>query len=107
MALKEFRISFRWWDDWAGGGHTIQTDPTNRGWRCALLTKGSDVAVLGRRGVPGCFTVQKLSGVLDVAVYDELCPEDLVKRIPPADAYKQVPAIPGWALGLIQEMEKA
>lgn len=106
--LKDFTVDNRWWWGWAGGGHTVETDPTNRGWRCARVKKGEDLVLLGRRGVKGCMTIRPLSNGLDVAFYDELAPEDLIRDgIPPADDYKSVDLIPGWALPLIQEVESS
>lgn len=106
FSLKQFSVSNRWWADWAGGGHTVQTDPSNRGWRAAKLSKDGDLVVVGRPGVFGCFSVRQMKdGRLDVAVYDVRTPESLKDSIPPADAYKVVDCIPGWALEFIQEQE--
>jgi hypothetical protein len=110
MALKEFSVSNRWWDDLFGGGHTVATDPAKRGWRAALAAPGSGVLVVGRRGVAGCMSVMQLSGGrLDVAVYDDVTPESLAAsartRCPAADVIRQVEAIPGWSLPFIEMIE--
>jgi hypothetical protein len=106
MALKNFTLSPMWWSDWRGSGHTAETDPGRRGWRAALLKKGSDLVVVGRRGVAGCLTVRLLGdGRIDVATYDYVAPEALLQGIPTADAFKVVDLIPGWALPFIQEIE--
>lgn len=108
IMLFEFTVSNRWWDSWRGGGHTAATDPGQRGWRAAPVGK---VLVVGRRGVPGCFSVMQLSrGKLDVAVYDDYLPEALAAaakgHCPPADVNRVVDAIPGWALPFIDMVEK-
>lgn len=52
-----------------GSGHTRETDPFLKGWRAKLI-KGTDNVLVGRRDVPGCFSVRALGdGDLDVALY--------------------------------------
>jgi len=108
--LKAFAVSFRQtWDaslPW-GNGHTLETDPTKRGWR--LRAMSGQLAVIGRTGVPGCLSVVPFDGQYDVAHYDELTPEEAWKRLKAgsivADAYQRVGNHSGWALSLIQEIE--
>jgi len=107
--LRQFKASNRWWSFLWGNGHTLKTDPTKRGWRAAPSKKGSDVLIVGRRGVPGCFSVMCLSDCLDVATYDELTPKELAQQLDGgtavADAYYQVSNVSGWALPFIKEVE--
>jgi hypothetical protein len=107
--LKEFRATSTWESSFPwGSGHTAETDPSRRGWR--LRGVSSYVAVIGRTGVRGCFTVVPLSGGYDVATHDEIKPEEAFKRLKAGerlvgDAYRQVGTHSGWALELIREFE--
>ena len=46
-----------WWylsSPW-GNGHTVETDPTQRGWRIkALKAISPETVLIGQRGIPGC-----------------------------------------------------
>ena len=55
-----------------GGGHTVATDPTKKGWRCRLLRGSkSGVRIVGRKGVEGCASFREMGdGTWDVAIYD-------------------------------------
>lgn len=113
-----FSISRRWWDGLWGGGHTLETDPTRRGWRAALSGKGSHCLVIGQRGVSGCASVMELSGsMLDIAYYDNLTPEALAQwlnqpreerdgRVLADVAYEAREAIPGWGLYVLDRIER-
>jgi hypothetical protein len=109
VAVIEFKFSNRWWDGLWGGSHTAATDPTKRGWRAAPVGK---VLVVGRRGVPGCFSVMQLSdGRLDVAVYDEATPESIAAGLRggvavDVDGLWTANPTPGWALPFIAEVER-
>lgn len=106
--LKEFQMATRWWVDWAGGGHTVDTDPNKRGWRAGRVAPGSDLVVIGRRGKKGCFSARLLVDKrVDVAIYDEMTPEEVVVATQRyADSFKVVPFVPGWALPFVQELEQ-
>lgn len=105
--LNEFTSTTRWWTHLWGGGHTIETDPTRRGWRAFPAGK-ADAVLVGRFGVPGCFSAVPLSeGRLDVAFYDE-APEEVARlwkvgEHPDCD-YLEVQDCPGWALVAIQKL---
>lgn len=105
--LKDFPMATRWWVDWRGGGHTTATDPGNRGWRAGRAAPGSDLVIIGRRGVKGCFSARLLSdGKVDVATYDEMTPEEVAvatKRY--ADIFRIVEFVPGWGLQFVDELE--
>ena len=118
--LKNFTTSNRWWDFLWGNGHTLETDPTRRGWRAALSRKGGSVLIVGRRGIRGCFSVMTFDRYdyeamefirkLDVAIYDDLTPEEVAQQVnvgrAVADEYREVDSISGWILPFIQEMER-
>lgn len=112
--LNEFTVDSRWWNNpnhqWTGGGHTAETDPTKKGWRAVAFSKGSSFVLIGRKGVPGCFSARLMSdGRIDVAIYDEAVPETAVAALDAkelyADVFRQVHGTPGWALEFIQELE--
>lgn len=108
--LKEFKISSH--QMWAsthpfGGGHTIETDPTRRGWR---IKSQGQVAIVGRFGQKGCMSVVTVSGGYDVGTYEDLAPEELSKLFYSgeqviADGYRTVSEHSGWALPFIHELE--
>ena len=105
-----FTVDNRWWvrNIW-GGGHTAETDPTQRGWRAARVTPNSAVLV-GRRGKPGCFSaIQMSDGTIEVALYVET-PEEVAASWKKGEVldcpYRFVPNIPGWALPLIAQIER-
>jgi hypothetical protein len=113
LMLRPFTTNNRWWDSWIGGGWTVETIPTSRGWRAVRVSLDDDRIVIGRRGMKGCLTatilpdfVGRLATVL-VAIYLDQTPEDVLKdekRV--ADSFYDVPFIPGWALEFIQKLEK-
>ena len=114
MPGREFQLSCRWWDTtiW-GGGHTTNTCPPSRGWKTGLV--GYDLALLlvGRPRKPGCFTVRVMgNGDLDVAVYNEVTPEQIIKMLKagealPGDAFYAVRNTHGWGLQFVQEIENS
>ena len=112
--LRDFQVSpsSRWdaTSPW-GGGHTLETDPTRRGWRLRPQPGNPELAVIGRPGKKGCLSAMFLSGGVDVATYDDLDPKTLSERLKlgkvPADAFKLVPAIPGWVLEFVWDIERA
>jgi len=93
-----------------GGGHTTDSDPSTRGWKYRGQGKDEYVLVLGRKGVKGCMSAIFLSDYLEVAVYDELTPIELSRALETrsayADAYVRTSPTPGWALPLIQQIER-
>ena len=111
--LNEFVISPQ--QTWAnsfpwGGGHTLETDPTRRGWRIRAVD--ADLAVVGRSGNPGCLSVRSSAEGYDVAFY-ECTPLELANDLKRpvgareifACAYRHVGNASGWALPFIQEIE--
>jgi len=93
-----------------GGGHTMETDPTKKGWIAKRLKEGSDILLVGRRGVEGCFSVDLWdSGQIDVAVYLDT-PEYVAanaKMGRNTDAwFFQMDMYPGWALACIRILEQ-
>lgn len=122
--MQEFTVSAQ--QSWSatlpwGGGHTVETDPTRRGWRIRAVSH--QLAVLGRTGVPGCMSVMPCmvnrssnnpEGVpgFDVAFYDTEKPEDVFQSLrdrsegPGADAFQQTPDHSGWALPFVEEIER-
>lgn len=87
-----------------GGGHTVTTDPTRKGWRFRVLENGS--AVFGRPGVAGAFHARFVEGAVDVIVYDALTPQEVDAALRrgehlPYAAALRIPAIPGWALKVL------
>lgn len=117
LILASFKVSSRWWDGIWGGGHTIDTDPSKQGWRASLSAKGSSTLVVGRPGQRGCASVQQLSdGRVDVALYEDATPDDVVKglamrRGDPARVellgdpiYMQLAMIPGWGLAILERL---
>ena len=76
-----------------GGGHTIDTDPTKKGWvfRPAPSQFNHDIFMIGRKGVPGCATLRLLGDYWDVSYHlgrpleadnGDVCGEDLIPNIP-------------------------
>lgn len=105
--LKEFSVSPTAWalSIW-GGGHTRETDPSQKGWRVRPLTKGNSIVLVGRRGVEGCFSVQPmLEGDLDIALYQET-PEQVAAMKAAGEyvdaVFHSVPNTPGWGLTAIE-----
>jgi hypothetical protein len=108
MELREFAVSDRWWEGLWGGGHAPLHDPVSQGWR-AYPVKGTDrkVVVIGRKGQPLCASIVRMTGRLDVALYDET-PEVVAAAI---EAHRvgdldprfiQIDHIPGWGLEVIE-----
>ena len=117
IRLSDNPVSSEVW----GSGHTIETDPTQRGWLCRKawpMKPGCthQVLMLGRRGVAGCATIIRcrdvLSGgaILDVAVYWET-PEAVRDSVIQTGknqhnaVYRQIPDVPGWGLEVIRLIE--
>ena len=75
-------------ESWWGGGHTPETLPTNKGWRCRFKGNGGFTGggrglwLMGQRNVAGCASIQWYPSMpeefpaLDVALYDET-PEEI------------------------------
>ena len=107
-----FSVSYRWWSDLWGGGHTRETDPETQGWRCVKQRANHDLVVVGQRGVKGCASALKMpNGRADVAIYDELTPEDVSGRLAegsvPADQYLDMAPTPGWGLTVLEYIRQA
>jgi hypothetical protein len=54
-----------------GTGHTADTDPTRKGWRCRPVAPGGHCWVVGQKGRKGCASVMLVGERLDVALYLE------------------------------------
>jgi len=100
-------VNYAW-----GTGHTLETDPTRKGWRCRPNQPGSICALLGRPGTVGCASVIYIrDGELDVALYLET-PKVAHEAINGGRAhlldpfYFQVPDLPGWGLKVINRIEE-
>jgi len=117
-ALRQFTASPNWWsiNIW-GGGHTLETDPTQRGWKAGRpkeTMQGNPLLILvGRRGVKGCFSVLPCSEgkKLDVLIYDDETPEEIIAQwgrheTPVYSHAMLVDNIPGWGLDVIQDIEQ-
>ena len=61
---------------WLGNGHTVDTDPTNRGWRMWNIAGDDasceDCVLIGRKGKEGCFTAR----LNDDGIIQFLTPEE-------------------------------
>jgi len=87
-----------------GGGHTLETDPIQQGWRCYPSKKGPEnkIWIVGQRNVEGCASIMRWpNGILDIALYLET-PQEIYRRIKtggPLDArYVQTKIY--WGVGL-------
>lgn len=99
-------------DIW-GGGHTPASVPTAQGWRVVRSTTaaGSPRLLVGRRGMPGCFSAMPLSdNRVDVCLYEET-PEEVSaawkQRVPLDGMFKVVSAYPGWGLSVLELVSAA
>lgn len=90
-----------------GGGHTLETDPTRKGWRCREVNPG--LFLVGRPGKEGCASLSwsRYLHCWDVGIY----------HMPPAEAHKylkehggldahwvEVGNHPGFGLDIIREI---
>jgi hypothetical protein len=124
--LKHFKVSSRMaLSELWGNGHTIETDPFKKGWRCMHYPKG-DVYLVGRKGVAGCFSALLIGKVpystrapfWDVALYSEETPQQVHdylmngKESEHHDAcsggciYKSVGTHSGWGLEALELLTK-
>jgi hypothetical protein len=88
-----------------GGGHTHETDPTNKGWKAARPQKSSQLLLVGQPGVSGCATLSLRGDEVDVAVYCEtpaFIRTSLAKGESTDAMYHQLPNISGIGLSVIQ-----
>ena len=109
--LKEFTIHpQQQWNNTSpwGGGHTIETDPTRKGWK--MRANSVHCAVVGQPGKPGCASVMRMGdNQLDVALYEETpneVSEQLKTGFVDAVMYVAAPNCPGWALTIIDLIEE-
>jgi len=111
---SKFRVKQGQWallTCWTGGGHTIDTDPTKRGWRLKPSIEG--FYILGNMSCSTCFSIQRMDNdILDVVTYEETTPRDIDKQLRGAKSgacynpiFQKVRDIPGWALPLIRFAE--
>jgi hypothetical protein len=115
---------------WLGGGHTVDTDPTQRGWRMWNLAgvEGAryEFVLVGRKGMNSCFTARTTDeGQIDVYMFEGDM-TDHVREVVMDDTiitgwtgectgnkysiqYGRINTIdyhPGWALSIIAELEE-
>ena len=110
-SLREFTVA-PWWQGslvW-GSGHTVETDPTRQGWRVRRAGEEPDTALVGRRGVKGCFTaVPDATGHLIVRFFFRT-PEELDRAIRSGEQVggwiRTLPHIPGWGLSAIELLQE-
>lgn len=113
--LREFTIdatsTWRATSPW-GGGHTHETDPTQKGWILRVLrARTPGLCLLGQRGQSGCATVSPIGcGAFDVALYLER-PQTIEKglgtgSLPTPITFIWVASTPGWGLTVIEEIER-
>ena len=96
-----------------GNGHTAETLPTNKGWRCRKMpwkSYGATVRLIGQNDKNGCATVRPLRDGYDVAIYWET-PEEVSQKLAVhgghLDArYVEVEGLCGAGLRVIEEIEK-
>ncbi len=91
-----------------GSGHTVESDPIPKGWRCRKIAD-CQVWVVGQRGKGGCASI-RLAGRYgwDVALYLETPKEvdSVLKGGGFLDArFVQIPDVPGFGLEIIREIE--
>ncbi len=112
--LKSFEAnSSRLMGIW-GGGHTVDTDPTKKGWRCRRIgMEKRTVWLVGQKGVKGCATLVDIGrGEWDAAIYAEdpaLIDLSLRQgRVGPhhGAVYKTVPNVSGFGLKVIELIEE-
>ena len=103
---------------WIGGGHTVDTDPTNRGWRmwniAGVEGKRYECVLVGRRGMVGCFTA-RLNDEGDMCIVEfkfdktehvrEWIVNDNNEHGCEPDCIRDMDHHPGWALSIIAEIE--
>jgi hypothetical protein len=104
-----------------GGGHTSETYDAIRSWKARIPQKGSQLLLVGQKGVPGCATLLHLKrnkdmeavyGVdpnnVDVAVYCET-PEEIRTSLANDEVtdavYHQLPNISGIGLLVVRLIE--
>ena len=106
-----------------GGGHTVETDPTRKGWRCrhAWFTSGGlNMQLIGRPGVRGCATVVRAAVEDDghwVKVFDAT-PQEVMATKSDFDAWMKliqdrelwdatISPTPGFGLRVLQMIAQA
>ena len=117
-----FQVRADWWRFMWGGGHTVETDPTRKGWRAKKSINTGDPArgippniLVGRAGVKGCFSAMLLSprepgddAVLDLAFYTEETPEQVAKAMREKafidPIYSPARNTDGWGLAAIDRL---
>lgn len=95
-----------------GNGHTVDTDPTKKGWFCKRIlgrpAGTEDAWVVGQPGKNGCATIMLVDAgkMLDVAMYDQppsaVCSSGQLE----AGKFVQLPAIPGSGLMVIEAIQQ-
>ena len=94
-----------------GVGHTLETDPTRKGWRCREV-KPSHVPghfLVGRPGQEGCASIHRIRDVWHVGIY-LMSPAEAHKLIKEIGGFLdahwvEVNDIPGFGLDIIREIE--
>ena len=110
-----FNTTTRWFEFWAGNGHTIDTDPTRKGWKVKQVRGRKDqLVIMGRvvdgKQLAGCASILPLSdGRLDVAIYEDLTPKEVLDTWANGDyidcPYFQIKDVSGWGLAVISRIE--
>jgi hypothetical protein len=105
--LKDFIVSREFVCPF-GSGHTLETDPTKKGWKIRSLYKGSEVWLIGRPGIQGCATAQyTVGGQIGIKLFPEATPLEVATGKTQMHAeYDMVrPDISGWALYILDKLE--
>jgi len=109
-----FTTNIKWFMDWAGNGHTRETDPVNNGWKVkAVAGRTDDLVILGRivdgKQVKGCASILPMGDILDVAIYDDLTPKEILAVWAAGQGYDcpyyQIGPTCGWGLRVINQIE--
>lgn len=97
--------------DW-GSGHTDQTLPVAKGWRCRLIPGlPQDIFLLGIPGQGGCATIMWKAdrGQWQLGYYDET-PAEVIAAIkenkPPYPAFDHMPGQYGWTMEAYRRLQK-
>ena len=103
---------------WLGGGHTVDTVPTSRGWRmwnlAAIEGKTYECVLVGRKGMVGCFTARLHDDGQMCIVEFKFDKTDHVREWIVNDnnehgcepnCIRDMDHYPGWALSIIADIE--
>ena len=102
-----------------GGGHTVKTDPTKRGWKLRWSDKKA-AALLGNSELKKCFIITEIvndgnKGLdLSVSTYTNKSPKELWQKLQKtigtdlgkADNVKKVKGTSGWAMDFVGRVSR-